>query len=97
LGYVKCIVDLNASLAGYTSDAFGLGSSGLTQNDKNARRATIHPWLVNLARQQFITLDRDNDGYIRLDDIEALFAQRSSLYEPLVLRTESEFGQQVSN
>lgn len=96
MSYVKCVFDLNTSISGYnSSDAFGIvGGSSSTQNEKNSRRATIHPWLTNLARQQFVALDRDGDGFIRLEDIQALFDQRSFIYESLVLKTESEFEEE---
>ncbi|KAI6184051.1 hypothetical protein M3Y97_00554800 [Aphelenchoides bicaudatus] len=92
LSYVKCIFDLNASLSGCSlSNDFGMANSGSSSTDKNARRATIYPWLANLARQQFAMLDADKDGYIRLEDIQALFDQSTCIYESLVLKTESEF------
>ena len=95
MSYVKCIFDLNASISGcnLSNDGFGMvgNGSGSSQNEKNLRRATIYPWLANLARQQFVALDRDQDGYIRLNDIQALFDQRTFFYESLVLKTEFEF------
>lgn len=61
LSYAQCIFNLNASISGchVSNDGFGM-VSGATQNDKNARRSTVHPWLTNLARQQFMVLDKDN-------------------------------------
>lgn len=50
-----------------------VGGSSSSQNDKNARRATVFPWLANLARQQFLALDSDNDGFIRIEDIQVSF------------------------
>lgn len=37
-------------------------------------------------------LDEDKDGFITLADVQRHFEQNTSLYEPLVLRTESEIA-----
>ncbi|KAI6194312.1 hypothetical protein M3Y96_01111700 [Aphelenchoides besseyi] len=95
--YTKSVFDLNASIAGCTSSSdaatFGLSHTASihgSQIDKSGRRQTINPWLINFARQQFRQLDGDGDGFITLSDIQNLFDQRRALYEPLILKRESE-------
>ncbi|KAI6196885.1 hypothetical protein M3Y94_01161000 [Aphelenchoides besseyi] len=101
--YTKSVFDLNASIAGCTSSSdaatFGLSHTASihgSQIDKSGRRQTINPWLINFARQQFRQLDGDEDGFITLSDIQNLFDQRGALYEPLILKRESEIENTVN-
>ncbi|KAI1718429.1 hypothetical protein Ddc_09481 [Ditylenchus destructor] len=71
----------------HTNESHRFSSSKQQQQQKE-----IVPWMENVAKQQFKALDSDGDGLITLSDIQALFAQRSTMayMEPLVLHTESE-------
>uniref|UniRef100_A0AC34FA40 EF-hand domain-containing protein n=1 Tax=Panagrolaimus sp. ES5 TaxID=591445 RepID=A0AC34FA40_9BILA len=102
--YAKSIFNLNASISDCSGDAATFGMFHQISNNTNSQSAVTDksgsssnksgekvspPWIGCFARRQFRTLDVDGDGYITLEDIERVFAQKV-FYESLYLRPESD-------
>uniref|UniRef100_A0A1I7YEL0 EF-hand domain-containing protein n=1 Tax=Steinernema glaseri TaxID=37863 RepID=A0A1I7YEL0_9BILA len=88
--YTKCIFELNNPSDSKTNSFGGVWASVREHPEKRVRKT--HDYVEQLARKQFMSLDRDKDGLISLADVEFYFENARGGIEALVLQTESDLN-----